>query len=133
MMQGFYSSEAFKSSLDDTWTTPRAFFDELNDEFQFKLDAAALKSSALCDFWYGPDHENPELQDAFQRNWQDDAQGNIWLNPPYGRTIKLWMQKAKFEATRGGGQLCAQFLVEQTLLGGMKLAYNMKCDLSEED
>jgi len=105
MMQGFYSSEAFKSSLDDTWTTPRAFFDELNDEFQFKLDAAALKSSALCDFWYGPDHENPELQDAFQRNWQDDAQGNIWLNPPYGRTIKLWMQKAKFEAIRGGGAI----------------------------
>ncbi len=133
MMQGFYSSEAFKSSLDDTWTTPRAFFDALNDEFEFKLDAAALKSSALCDLWYGPDNENTELQDAFQRNWQEDAQGNIWLNPPYGRTIKTWMQKANFEANRGGGKLCAQFLVEQTLLGGMKVAYNMKFDLSEED
>lgn len=106
-MQGFYSSEAYKSSLDDTWTTPRAFFDALNDEFQFTLDAAALKSSALCNLWYGPDHETPELRDAFERNWQEDAKGNIWLNPPYGRTIKSWMQKADFEANRGGGQLCA--------------------------
>lgn len=104
-MQGFYSGEAYKSSLDDTWTTPRAFFDALNDEFQFTLDAAALKSSALCNLWYGPDHEKPELQDAFERNWQEDAKGNIWLNPPYGRTIKSWMQKADFEANRGGGAI----------------------------
>jgi phage N-6-adenine-methyltransferase len=107
MMGGFYTQEAYKSSNDDTWTTPREFFDELNTEFDFQLDAAALKSSALCKLWYGPDHQNPDFQDSFQRNWQEDAAGNIWLNPPYGRTIKHWMQKANFEANRGGGQLCA--------------------------
>ena len=108
MTTGFYTGEAYKSSADDTWTTPRAFFVALNNEFQFTLDAAALKSSALCALWYGPDHDDPVLQDAFLRNWQEDAQGNVWLNPPYGRTIKKWMQKADFEAHRGGGEtLCA--------------------------
>ena len=102
---GFYSGEAYKSSADDTWTTPRAFFNKLHIEFQFTLDAAALKSSTLCTLWYGPDHDDPVLQDAFLRNWQEDAQGNVWLNPPYGRTIKKWMQKADFEAHRGGGNI----------------------------
>ena len=46
---GFYSSRTAMSSLDETWATPRKFFQELNEEFQFTLDAAALKSSALCE------------------------------------------------------------------------------------
>jgi phage N-6-adenine-methyltransferase len=102
---GFYSQEAYRSSSDDSWTTPRTFFDSLNREFDFTLDAAALKSSALCNRWYGPDHDSLDMQDAFSRDWQQDAQGNIWLNPPYGRTIKSWMQKANLEASRGGGQI----------------------------
>lgn len=106
-MTGFYSGEAFRSSVDDTWTTPKDFFKKLNDEFSFALDAAALSTSALCPLWYGLDHPDIEWRDAFQRNWQDDAQGNIWLNPPYGRTIKDWMKKASFESSRGGGRLCA--------------------------
>jgi phage N-6-adenine-methyltransferase len=105
MAEGFYSGEAFRTSLDDTWTTPKSFFAKLNDEFDFKLDAAALASSALCSLWYGPDHENQDWRDAFSRNWQDDAQGNIWLNPPYGKTIKDWMAKANLEANRGGGAI----------------------------
>ena len=106
-MTGFYAGEAFKTSLDDTWTTPKSFFAKLDEEFDFKLDAAALQSSALCPLWYGLDHPQIEWRDAFQRNWQDDAQGNIWLNPPYGKTIKDWINKANFEASLGGGTLCA--------------------------
>lgn len=106
-MTGFYAGEAFKTSLDDTWTTPKSFFAELHEEFNFKLDAAALQSSALCPLWYGLDHPKIAWRDAFQRSWQDDAQGNVWLNPPYGKTIKDWINKANFEASRGGGTLCA--------------------------
>ena len=99
---GFYSEEAFKSSEDDTWTTPKAFFAKLDDEFDFVLDAAALASSALCQNWYGPDHPDPTMRDAFTRNWTEDAAGGtIWLNPPYGKTIKDWMAKADLEASRG--------------------------------
>jgi phage N-6-adenine-methyltransferase len=102
-MTGF--TTGMKSSLNDTWTTPKKFFDTLNDEFNFTLDAAALASSALCPLWYGLDHPNVDWRDSFKRNWQDDAGGNIWLNPPYGRTIRDWMMKANLEASRGGGAI----------------------------
>ena len=128
-MTGFYSGEAFKTSLDDTWTTPKQFFAKLNEEFDFALDAAALQSSALCSQWYGLDHPLEEMRDAFQRNWQEDAKGNIWLNPPYGKTIKDWIQKANFEGSRGGGRSCALFLAEQILDGGGKDVSSTRSDL----
>lgn len=97
-VMGFYSEEAFKSSEVDTWSTPRSFFDSLNQEFGFGLDAAALQSSALCDKWYGPDHPDISMRDAFTREWHEDCDGKpIWLNPPYGRTIRRWTAKASHE------------------------------------
>ena len=103
MTDGFYKSDTYKSSNDDTWSTPRDFFNKLNQEFDFSLDAAALASSTLVpDNWYGPDHPQLIRRDAFQRMWSTDANKKpIWLNPPYGRTIGDWMKKANDEA-RGG-------------------------------
>ena len=90
------------SSLDDTWTTPRDYFNSLT-EFDFGLDAAALQNSTLVsDNWYGPDHPEESRRDAFKRDWHKDTNKDIWLNPPYGRTIKAWMAKAELES-RGGG------------------------------
>ena len=98
-MDGFYKT-TFKKSNDDTWTTPKDFYDKLNAEFNFSLDAAALKSSNLCENWFGPDHDNPELRDALAIDWLQFAPSKtVWLNPPYGRTIKDWMHKANQEAT----------------------------------
>ena len=99
---GFYSSRTAMSSLDETWATPKKFFQELNEEFQFTLDAAALKSSALCESWYGPDHDDPNRRDAFQCDWHKESK-SIYLNPPYGRGIGKWMAKAFQEAQLGGG------------------------------
>lgn len=106
MTQGFTSG--MRSSNDPTWTTPRDFFDKLNDEFHFGLDAAALASSTLVpDNWYGPDHPQLIRRDAFRRLWTIDAGGKpIWLNPPYGRTIGDWMKKANVEAQAGGVVVC---------------------------
>jgi phage N-6-adenine-methyltransferase len=99
--KGFTSG--MRSSSDDTWTTPRDFYDKLNAEFNFSLDAAALKESALCDNWFGPDHDNPNLRDGLVMDWAQFAPSKtIWLNPPYGRSIGIWTSKANFE-TRGGG------------------------------
>lgn len=97
-----------RTSLDDTWTTPRDFFDELNKEFNFGLDAAALQASTLVpDNWYGPDHPDPASRDALKIDWNHNSRGRpIWLNPPYGRTIKDWMRKAHSVAQAGGTVVC---------------------------
>ena len=106
MTQGFTSG--MRSSLDDTWTTPRDFFDKLNAEFDFGLDAAALQNSTLVpDNWYGPDHPDPAARDALRIDWNHNSRGKpIWLNPPYGRVIKDWMRKASEVASGGGTVVC---------------------------
>ncbi len=108
MSEGFYKTDTFKTSNDDTWTTPRDFFDKLQAEFNFGLDAAALASSTLVpENWFGPDHKDPSKRDALILDWNVYSQNKpIWLNPPYGKTIKDWVFKANSVA-RGGGQVCA--------------------------
>jgi hypothetical protein len=70
MTEGFYKTDTYKTSNDDTWTTPRDFFDKLNAEFDFGLDAAALQNSTLVpDNWYGPDHPDPAARDALRIDW----------------------------------------------------------------
>jgi len=106
--EGFYKGGAYASSAIDTWSTPRDFYDATNAEFSFGLDAAALQSSTLCpDNWYGPDHPEQARQDAFARDWLADSNGQaVWLNPPYGRTIKEWVEKADLEAQKGATVVC---------------------------
>lgn len=108
MSEGFYKGGAYASSKVDTWATPRDFYDTTNAEFSFGLDAAALQSSTLCpNNWYGPDHPEQARQDAFARDWFADSNGQaVWLNPPYGRTIKEWVEKADFEAQKGATVVC---------------------------
>jgi len=105
---GFYSSKTAMSSLVDTWSTPSAFFDKVDKEFCFTLDAAALQSSTLVSTnWYGPDHPEEDRRDAFTRDWTIDSySGPIWLNPPYGKTIKDWMRKADEESQKGSTVVC---------------------------
>jgi len=108
MTEGFYAQHAFRSSLDDTWTTPKVFYDKLNDEFNFTLDAAASKLTTLVeDNWYGLDHEDTDRQDAIKCDWFGDSNGGaIWLNPPYGRTLNRWLEKAGQEASKGATVVC---------------------------
>jgi phage N-6-adenine-methyltransferase len=108
MTEGFYKTDTFKTSNDDTWSTPKDFFNKLNHEFNFGLDAAALSSSTLVpENWYGPDHPEPFRRDAFGRYWNMDSEGKpIWLNPPYGRVIGKWLEKANREAKLGGVVVC---------------------------
>ena len=105
MTKGF--TTGMRTSLDDTWTTPKDFFDEINKEFNFGLDAAALQASTLVpDNWYGPDHPDTSRRDGLTRTWHKDTDKTIWLNPPYGRVIKQWVAKAHQEAANGGAVVC---------------------------
>jgi phage N-6-adenine-methyltransferase len=79
------------SSQTDMWETPQDLFDELDREFGFTLDVCAVKSNAKCPRFFSP------LEDGLAQTWE----GVCWCNPPYGRKIGKWVQKA-FESARRG-------------------------------
>lgn len=79
------------SSATDQWATPQSFFDNLNDEFHFETDVCALPENAKCLQYYTPE------QNGLTQTWT----GTCWMNPPYGRAISKWIQKA-YESSIGG-------------------------------
>jgi site-specific DNA-methyltransferase (adenine-specific) len=79
------------SSDKSEWETPHELFDALNDEFQFILDPCCLVETAKCPLYYTPSVDGLKLP------WF----GNVFMNPPYGRTIKNWMKKA-YESSQNG-------------------------------
>ena len=80
------------SSKSVVWETPQDLFDKLNAEFHFDLDVCALPENAKCEKYYTPE------DDGLLQPWN----GVCWCNPPYGRTIGKWIQKA-YETFAGGG------------------------------
>ena len=80
------------SSKSVVWETPQDLFDKLNAEFHFDLDVCALPENAKCERYYTPE------DDGLLQPWN----GVCWCNPPYGRTIGKWIQKA-YETFAGGG------------------------------
>jgi phage N-6-adenine-methyltransferase len=79
------------SSEDHTWETPADLFAVLNAEFNFELDVCATPATAKCPRYYTPE------VDGLAQEWQ----GVCWMNPPYGREIARWMQKAHESAAMG--------------------------------
>lgn len=76
------------------WGTPENIFNTLNKIWGFNLDPCALNSEiAKCDYFFSPD------DNGLQKEWrsQDNSQSIVFLNPPYGRQLKDWMQKARDE------------------------------------
>ena len=87
-------NKALLSSKNMDWCTPQDFFDKLNAEFHFVLDAAATEKSKKCARCYTPEN------DGLSQSW--DVGGAVFCNPPYGRQIGAWVKKAYEEAIRGG-------------------------------
>ena len=87
---------ALLSSKNMCWCTPQDFFDKLNAEFGFVLDPAATDKTAKCSLYYTPE------TDGLSQSW--DRGGAVFCNPPYGREIGKWVQKA-FEEAGGGIRL----------------------------
>lgn len=85
------------SSASNEWATPQAFFDKLNAEFQFDLDAAATFENAKCSLYYA------EADNGISLAWNPLT---VWLNPPYGRGLSAWMKKAHEESRKGATVVC---------------------------
>jgi len=76
---------ALFSSDRGTWCTPPALFEQLDAEFGFELDAAAVEATAKVPNYLGPDHPDPDRRDCRLRDWP--GAGPVYANPPYGRGV----------------------------------------------
>lgn len=85
------NTDVMFSSASDMWETPQDFFDELDQEFHFTLDACAVPENAKCAAYYTPE------QDGLSQPWR----GVVWCNPPYGRQVGKWVEKAALSAFSG--------------------------------
>ena len=81
----------FASSEKQDWTTPQEFFDKLNIEFNFTLDPCCYPETAKCGRYF-TEHENGLAQD-----WSNEV---VFMNPPYGREISKWVEKAYHESLK---------------------------------
>ena len=87
-------NDALLSSKKLDWCTPQAFFNALDAEFNFALDAAATDKTAKCINYYTPE------TDGLSNEWGKWF-GAVFCNPPYGREIGKWVRKAYDEAQAG--------------------------------
>jgi len=81
---------AFKSKSEE-YETPKEIFEPLQKEFQLELDVCATKENTKCELFLTKE------EDALTKNWNK----NFWMNPPFGRNLKKWVQKAYEESQKG--------------------------------
>ena len=79
------------SSKKEDWETPQGFFDKLNDEFGFTLDACALPKNAKCRLFFTPE------DDGLVQDWGGHT---VFCNPPYGRKVTAWIEKCYVESRK---------------------------------
>ena len=83
---------AMFSSATDEWETPQDLFDRYDAVYHFTLDPAATIENAKCDRFFTKE------QDGLSQPWG----GAVWLNPPYGRQVGRWVEKAYRESMAPG-------------------------------
>lgn len=74
------------SSASQHWETPIELYNSLNEEFHFNDDPCPREPT----------------DDGLQREWG----GSTYCNPPYGREITKWLQKAYIEGLKGKTVVC---------------------------
>jgi len=93
----FTKHTPFNGPRDQNIATPRALVCALEShlDVRFGLDAAAVKSTAVCANYLGPDHVTEHRRDAFKvDSWQPSMWADwVWLNPPFD-DIKRWYLEA---------------------------------------
>ena len=80
------------SSRKMDWETPQKLFNDLNKKYNFTLDAAASDDNKKCQHWF------TEKDNGLLKDWSGYT---VWCNPPYGRNVNKWVQKAAYEAENG--------------------------------
>lgn len=105
------------SSKSEMWETPQAFFDDLNNLFQFTLDACATPENAKCERYFTPE------MDGLKQDWD----GVVWCNPPYGRGVGAWVEKAHRTASgEDGYRLVPRLLLQRQICNHQFRAWEIK-------
>ena len=90
----------------DDWMTPAEVFDPVNRVMQFDLDACATNEScARVERFIRPE------QNALRAPWKGKS---VWCNPPYGRTINRWFERAMRAPQRDGCESVCLFTYANT-------------------
>jgi phage N-6-adenine-methyltransferase len=110
--------EALFSSDSSEWSTPTDFFDNLNKEWDFNLDPCATKENAKCDLFYTVKDDGLKLpwyafpaHQTINREW---VPGRVFVNPPYGREVGQWVEKAVAEVQNGNAEVVVMLLPART-------------------
>jgi phage N-6-adenine-methyltransferase len=86
----------FSSGTDD-WATPQWLFDLLDTEFHFTVDVCAQDHNAKCARYFSPE------DDGLKQDWQGMC---CWCNPPYGRHLPSFIEKAWCSSRLGATVVC---------------------------
>jgi len=74
------------------YETPIEIYKPLESEFKIELDVAASEKNAKCVNYF-----TKEI-DAFTVEWDK----NFWMNPPWSRDLKKWVQRAYEQSIKHG-------------------------------
>jgi phage N-6-adenine-methyltransferase len=99
-------SGATETAPESSWQTPTWLVDRIHAAFGGGIDLDPCTTEAnptRATSWF-----YPPIYDGILWSWADPAkrERRIFVNPPYGRTIALWMDKCA-DAAAGGGRVIA--------------------------
>ncbi len=94
---------ALLTSRNSEWTTPQDLFVSLDNVFHFTLDPCGTKQNAKCRRYF------TKQTDGLKQRWG----GRVFMNPPYGREIGKWVEKAYGES-RSNAELVVCLLPART-------------------
>lgn len=90
-----YSSESTE------WQTPRMFFQAIDLEFELNTDVCATLGNKMCKKFFS------KKEDGLKQDWKGLR---CWMNPPYGKEIGAWVEKA----ATGGADIVVALLPART-------------------
>jgi len=82
-------NDSLFSSKSLRWGTPDDFFHDMEISLvgKFDIDTCATKETTKCEKFF-------EEDEGLEKSWH----GKCFMNPPYGREISKWVEKAHLES-----------------------------------
>ena len=88
-------NEVHFMSKTNEWATPDVLFAQIAETWgPFTLDPCATEENAKCKRFY------TMQDDGLSQSWQGES---VFMNPPYGRQISKWIEKAYHEVHKNNG------------------------------